>query len=323
MAGKNRPLFIFRYLWDNTDEDHPATIKDIVAFLEAEGIVANRHTIAKDITELQDSGFDIICVRSRQNQYFIGNRGLEVAELKSIVDSVLAAKFISPAKTKSLIDRIAALGGPFQAEDLKRNLYVEGKNKTSNEAVFYNVDLIQKAIKKELVITFQYIEFTPEKERILKHQGRKYEFSPYDLVWDDKAYYVFGWSSGNNHNKIVKFRVDRIIKPRLVNMAFHPRPDDYDISVICNRLFSMYDGKTETVELKCSNEIMKDIVDRFGEDVDTRVVDEKHFAARVEVSVSRTFFAWVFAYAGEIQLISPENVKKEFKLLISRRYFVD
>ena len=38
MVDKNRPLYIFKYLWDNTDEDHPAIINDILAHLETNGI---------------------------------------------------------------------------------------------------------------------------------------------------------------------------------------------------------------------------------------------------------------------------------------------
>ena len=73
----------------------------------------------------------------------------------------------------------------------------------------------------------------------------------------------------------------------------------------------------------CSNDIMKDIIDRFGEDVDTRVVDKEHFIARVEVSVSRTFFAWIFAYSGKIQLVCPTRIKKEFKSFISQSFWTD
>lgn len=37
---KNRPLTIFKYLWDHTDEDHPAIITEILAYLEASGFHA-------------------------------------------------------------------------------------------------------------------------------------------------------------------------------------------------------------------------------------------------------------------------------------------
>lgn len=39
---KNRPLTIFKYLWDHTDEDHPAIITEILAYLEASGFHATR-----------------------------------------------------------------------------------------------------------------------------------------------------------------------------------------------------------------------------------------------------------------------------------------
>ena len=48
MADKNRPLHILKYLWDHTDEEHPAIITDILAHLEECGIHTNRKTVASD-----------------------------------------------------------------------------------------------------------------------------------------------------------------------------------------------------------------------------------------------------------------------------------
>ncbi len=313
MINKNRPLIIFRYLWDHTDEEHPAIIRDILAYLEEQGIQTNRKTVAADIAELQDSGFDIVCNKSRQNQYFIGSRSLELAELKTIVDAVQAAKFISSSKSKDLIEKLASLGSPYQADQLKRNLYVDGKAKTNNESVYYTVDLLNHAIQCRNVVTFQYIEYTPKKKKVLKHGGQRYVFSPYDLVWDNDAYYVFGWSEGNGHDKIVKFRVDRITNPVETQFDFHKKPKEYNIAKFCKRVFSMYDGEECTVMLRCDNSVMKDMVDRFGENIKTSLPDDKTFVAEIDVSVSETFFAWVFAYAGKIKIIGPEKVKREFR----------
>ncbi len=310
---KNRPLLIFRYLWDHTDEEHPAIIKDILSYLEEQGIHSNRKTVAKDLAELQESGFDIVCNKSRQNQYFIGNRGLELAELKTIVDAVQAAKFISLSRSKSLIERLALLGSPYQADQLKRNLYVDGKIKTNNDGVYYTVDLMNHAIQNKAVVSFQYIEYTPKKKKILKHDGQKYHLSPYDLVWNNDAYYVFGWSEGNNHDKVVKFRVDRIANIYETGLAFHKKPKEYSIKKFCKQVFSMYDGEEYTVTLHCDNGVMKDVIDRFGEGVKTSPLDDTSFLAEVEVSVSQTFFAWVFAYAGKIKIVEPQKVKSDFQ----------
>jgi hypothetical protein len=58
---------------------------------------------------------------------------------------------------------------------------------------------------------------------------------------------------------------------------------------------------------------MKAIIDRFGEDVETQIMDSAHFKAIVEIYASPTFFAWVFAYAGKIHILSPQKVVDEYK----------
>ena len=87
MADKNRPLHILKYLWDHTDEEHPATIVEILSHLESSGIHTNRKTVASDLQALQESGFDIIHSRSRQNKYFIGSRRFELSCFASVIGS--------------------------------------------------------------------------------------------------------------------------------------------------------------------------------------------------------------------------------------------
>lgn len=311
MVNKNRALYIFKYLWEHTDESSPATTKEIIDYLASFGITTTRKTVAEDVYELQSAGFDVVCNRSRQNEYFIGSRQLELAELKLIVDAVQAAKFISLKKSMKLIGKVSALASPHQAAELKRRLYVDGKVKTSNEKVYYAVDMIHTAIQEQKTITFKYTEYTAEKKKVYRHKGQIYILSPYDMVWSNDAYYVLGFSE--SHGKVATFRVDRIYGAELAEYPYHPKPDSYHVSEYCRQVFSMYDGTLCTVELKCENELMNAVVDRFGEDVQTRKSDCAHFIAAVEVSVSPTFFAWVFTYGGKIEIVSPREVRREYK----------
>lgn len=61
------------------------------------------------------------------------------------------------------------------------------------------------------------------------------------------------------------------------------------------------------------NSLMDDIVDRFGEQVQTGRYDSSHFNARVQVSVSPTFYAWVFTYGGQMEILSPPQVRQEYE----------
>jgi predicted DNA-binding transcriptional regulator YafY len=77
----------------------------------------------------------------------------------------------------------------------------------------------------------------------------------------------------------------------------------------------MYDGSAppQTVKLKCENHLMKSVLDRFGMDVKTAVLDADHFTAAVEISASPTFYGWVFTFGGGIEIVSPECVAEEYR----------
>lgn len=307
--NKQRALHIYKYLLDNTDDDHPATIKDITAYLSGIGIDAGRQTISDDVDELQACGFDIIKNRSTQNQYFIGSRVLELSELKMLVDAVQAARFITHDRAKDLIKRLTTLASPHQAGELKRKLYVESRAADAN--VLAVVDMLYKAMQTKRTMTFLYCEYSPEKKHKHKHNGQLYEMSPYDLLWNNDRYYVLGYSK--THEGIRTFRVDRIDKPELTARSAVLKPKDYRIEDYRNRVFLMYDGPRQTVELLCDNDMMDAVVDKFGKKVQTAIVDDGHFSVTGEVSIGSTFFAWVFNYAGKIRIQSPEDVRSQYR----------
>jgi len=313
---KIRILYVYKYLIQHTDEEHPATIADITAYLKTEGISAGRKTISADIDHLQEIGVDVVCTKSRQNLYFIGSRSLQLPELKLLVDAVQAAKFISKDKSMALIDKLSGMAGNHQAAELNRRLYIDGLPKTDNEEIYYTVDLLYSAINQGQQIVFKYREYLQGNEPVFKHDGQVYVFSPYDLVWSNDAYYVFGFSE--SHGKVVKFRVDRLYRPALNGAPGVPKPEDYDIAALCKRLFMMYDAEVRSVELLCENNMMKAIIDRFGNTVQTSVVDDGHFSFNAEVSVSPTFYAWLFTYAGKIRILSPQSVLDGYREHLNR-----
>ena len=78
-------------------------------------------------------------------------------------------------------------------------------------------------------------------------------------------------------------------------------------------VINMYDGPVRDVTLHCENSMMKHVIDRFGEDIKTRILDEQHFTARVSVPASPTFFAWVFTFGGSIKITAPEDVAASYR----------
>ena len=184
---------------------------------------------------------DIVCVKSTQNRYFVGERLFELPELKLLVDAVESSGFITEKKSTALIKKLGHLTSTAQAEQLNRRIYMGGTPKPENESIYYNVDTIHNAVQKKQQITFQYFEYSPKKEKILKHDGYKYRFSPYAMIWNRDCYYAVGWSE--KHGKIAQFRVDRMTAVQTL---------DFDPAEYVRKVFGMYPDNLCTVEHKQS-----------------------------------------------------------------------
>ena len=60
------------------------------------------------------------------------------------------------------------------------------------------------------------------------------------------------------------------------------------------------------------------MVDRFGEDVTTLAYDMTSFRVQTEVSASPTFFGWVFGFNGKVQILAPENLKEQYRQMLTK-----
>jgi predicted DNA-binding transcriptional regulator YafY len=61
---------------------------------------------------------------------------------------------------------------------------------------------------------------------------------------------------------------------------------------------------------------MNAIVDHFGTKVLTEEIDDNHFKATVTVSLSPTFYRWVFGWNGAMKILGPESVKAEYQKML-------
>ena len=307
--GNIRAIETLRYLYQQTDESHPATVTDITAYLKEQGIQAVRQTVYADLNALIAAGFDIVVVKSTQNQYFIGSRLFEYPELKMLTDAVASSKVISADKTNELIQKLCRLTSESEAEKLQRLAAISSRIKPHNEKVYYIIDGIQNAILESHQIQFQYYEYTQKKERILKHDGYFYKLDPYALEWKNDHYYLIGYS--HKHHGLAHFRVDRLAGVEILESTYIPQPD-FDVADYTNKMIDMFaSDRTVCAELLCENRFMKTIVDDYGETAATCPYDSNHFVVKVEVNPSGTFYGWVFKFMGGIKIIAPQECVEE------------
>ncbi|MBE0451519.1 MAG: WYL domain-containing protein [Clostridia bacterium] len=205
---KLKPFYIMKILMEQTDEKHPMTVNNLIEELGKYDITAERKSIYADIEMLIEFGLDIICLKCRANQYFIGGRDFELPELKLLVDAVHSSRFITYKKSEELIEKLERLASIYEAKELHKNVFVSNQIKTLNESIYYNVDVINKAIQENKQIRFKYFEYNLDKQVEYRRNGEWYYASPYAFIWDDDNYYVIGYYE--RYDDMINFRVDRM-----------------------------------------------------------------------------------------------------------------
>lgn len=311
---KLKPLYIMNYLLQNSDEDHLVSMSQLIEHLAAHGIPSERKSVYDDIEALRVFGLDIVQGGSGKNAgYYIANRSFELPELKLLVDSVQSSKFITHKKTATLIKKIETLASIHEAQLLNRQVFVKNRIKTMNESIYYNIDAIQSGISQNKKIQFKYFEYTVQKTRHYRKDGAFYVVSPFAMTWDDENYYLVAFDS--QAGIIKHYRVDKMTE---ISSTEEDRDglDAYqalDMAVYARKVFGMFSGEEESVQLRFENHLVGAVLDRLGQEVFIIADGDDHFTVRADVVVSPQFFAWVTGFGAAAQIIGPDDVVEKMR----------
>ncbi len=315
MPTKDRLLLLLQTLQEHTDDETWLTTADLRAALQKEGHECSVRTLRRDIQSLQNSGYDIAAQETEgaYTRYAYTDRNWSMPELQILVDAVSAAQFIPQARSEELIRKLSVMAGPSHVEDLHPQILVSEHVKAKNKNMIYSVQAIRKAIERDRKICFRYLQYNTEKRQVPKHTGtaeEEYIVSPYATVWNDDRYYLVGYS--DKRQKVAVFRIDRMEVPKQLAKKRVPPPEDFDVRDYTDKVFRMYGGTEEKVTLRCKMEILDQVIDRFGDQVELEEVKREHFVITVPVSLSTTFYAWVFQYVGKMSILAPEHVREAY-----------
>ena len=284
---KLKILYLAKILLENTDANHDITLQEIIDKLALCNVTAERKSLYDDIAQLDNFGIKIKKTQyGKTYHYQVINRDFELAELKLLVDSVASAKFITEKKSNELIKKIERLASKQDASMLQRQVYVSGRVKAMNNDVMANVDAIHKAISKNLKISFQYFQWNVKKEAdMIKH-----------------------------------YRVDKMLHIKVETKRREGRNKfrEIDMAAYAKKMFNMFDGEEQNVEILCDDSLAGVMIDRFGKEVRMLKVDDEHFRVLVKVAASKHFIHWIMALGEGAKIIGPESLVKEVQDEIRR-----
>lgn len=314
MTYSNAKLLLLRLLdilRNETDEEHGISMDALKRHLAQNGFTPDRKSIYACMDVFEEYGLDIQRPAGKRKDYRLlkGADELEVSEIKLLIDTVQASRFLSSAKAEKLVRKLERLVSKHQARTLHRQVIISNRVKNMNNSVHYSVDAIHAAINADAQITFKYFDYNLSKKRVYRHDGKWYEVSPYAMVYNNDKYYLLGIAAGED--KVRAYRVDKMDSVSSLDRARVGKEifDEVDLSAYTQYTFSMYAGKPQKVKLLFDNSMLSVARDRFGYDISVTRVDDTHFSIEVLVAVSPQFYGWLFGLGDNVEIIKPAEVR--------------
>lgn len=327
MAGMSRQkqklLLLKEMLESQTDENHSLTVAQIISKLEAMGIKAERKTVYDDIATLQDFGVDVVCKKDgHSNAYSVLSRDFQLEELYVLVDAVSSCKFLTIKKSNELIEKIKKLTSKYLASGLERSIYINNRPRSTNDAVYYNINAIHSAISSKKKLSFKYFTYNEKCNAVFKHGDGSHVVTPLYVVWDNDSYYFIAHNPSASEGEMVRtYRVDRMQKVKeLSDDADDISSDELDFAKSLRGTFSMFKSETRDITLYVKQPAFNAVIDKFGKSIRFREVGDDFYSVDLQgVSVSPTFWGWLFTFGENAKVVAPASVvaeaKKEIKKL--------
>ena len=85
------------------------------------------------------------------------------------------------------------------------------------------------------------------------------------------------------------------------------------VATYTEQAFKMFGGQIEDIVLEFDRSLIGVVYDRFGEGTKMMTTSETKCVASVKVQISPVFWGWLFQFAGQMKVISPDGVATAYR----------
>lgn len=329
---------ILQILKDYSDADHRLTQQDIIEYLKQDyNMDVDRKTVLRNINDLIDENIDIDYDETdrgkgknqntiRTNFYYHSN--FEDSELRLLIDGLLFSKYIPNRQCRELITKIENEGNKYFKSRVKYIALPE-ESVSVNKDLFYNIEIIDEAIRKNLKITFNYLSYGIDKKPYIRKDDegneRVYKVSCVQMVATNNHYYLV--CTDEKHEGVANYRVDRIKNIKLTKEVSMDKKELVSLKNTFNlpkhmmEHLYMYGNESGNVTFEFDSIILNDVIDWFGNNIDFRDLKNGKIEARTNVILDSMKF-WALQYAEHVKVTSPkslvDSIKKTLKECVQK-----
>lgn len=308
---------IWQILERYSDCNHPLTQDDIAAHLRDDyGIVIERKAIGRNIALLKEAGVEI---ESERNGSYLSCRDFEDAELKLLIDCVLSSRHITPRHSTDLINKLCGLSNQYFRSHVKNVHTVQDWNKTENQSLFLNIEIIDEAIETGKQIQFTYHKYGIDKKL---HRSSFQVVTPYQLILHNQRYYLMSHST--HWNNITFYRLDHIRNIEICDKPAKPIREvpgyEYgiDFKKISSAMPYLFTDTPVRVQMIVDINMVDQVLDWFGKDI---IINKTQDEQKVRVSLMSSPTAmehWALQYVNYVEVVEPASLRDQIKASLKK-----
>lgn len=182
--------------------------------------------------------------------------------------------------------------------------------KSTNKELFYTVKTIAEAILNKKYIQFKYYKYNVKKEFEFR---KAFTLFPVTIICDMGQYYLI---ASDKEKSLFYFRLDRIkdisiAQGKLIAIT-KKQLNNYIESTV-----GMYGGDKEKVQAIVSRNLMDDVIDQFGKEVEILSYNDENFTMQTEANLIG-FKNWALRHLENVKVIYPNKLKKEIVEILNK-----
>ena len=241
-------------------------------------------------------------------------------ELRLLIDSLLFSKHIPYKQAKDMISKLESLSNIY-FKSRSQYIYPFPVDRTDNKQVFYNISVLDEAIRKKKKVLFEYAEYHTDKKMHLKKREdgriRKYIITPYQMVAQDGKYYLI--CNYDKYDDISNYRVDRIRNIQILEENGKPFEtlkwsghQKMDLNKYTKEHVYMYSSENAFVKFRIVKAMISDVIDLFGKDVVFSEETDTHVVVSVHVN-ERAAEQFAKNYAPDVIVLQPKRLRNKLR----------
>lgn len=343
-------LYILDILQKYTDEEHRLSQKEIQDILKKEyEMPVDRKAIKRNLLNLIEYGSSIEyrevsrkeifrkkSVVSDEDSLDLEDKGIPEddllwtdfylkqkftnEELRLLIDSLLFSKHISYSQAKKLITKLESLSNIY-FKSRSQYIYPLPVDRTDNKQVFYNISILDEAIRKKQKVLFEYAEYHTDKKMHLKKREdgsvREYVVTPYQMAVQEGKYYLI--CNYDKYDDISNYRVDRI--RNIQNLEEKGKPFEtlkwsghqpMNLNEYMKEHVYMYSSENAFVKFRIVKAMISDVIDLFGKGVNFSEETDTHVSVSVHVN-ERAAEQFAKNYAPDVVILQPKRLRDKLR----------